>query len=289
MSTVLAGLCGVLVVGGIILLLVGLVPRPRPSTPLSTRLWTTVDRRFRDLPAPLRRRIGIGLCLGIVGSVFTGWVVLVVLVPVLLAVLPALLANPPDKDLVVLAALERWVRLLCGSASTGKSVLDAIRATRAQAPDDLAGPLEALVIRLDSRWQPRDALVRFADDLDSPDADQVVAAIILAAELGGTGATSTLLALASSMQDRLRAHREIATERAKPRIVVRQVTVIVGVVLVVALAVGRDYFHPYATGPGQVLLCAYCAMYVGALWVLDRRSRPRSRERILVGVGAGHV
>ena len=102
-----------------------------------------------------------------------------------------------------------------------------------------------------------------ADDLDAPDADAVLAALPLAAERGGTGATATLNALADSIQDRLKAQREIETERAKPRIVVRQVTIVTVSVLALALMFGRDFFAPYGTPVGQVILLSLLAAVRG--------------------------
>jgi len=233
---------------------------------------------------PRRSRVhGLtGLGIGVVGYVVTGWAVLLVIVPVLAVVVPALLADPPRHDLDVMRALERWVRLVSGSASTGKSVIDAIRATRRQAPEPLIEPLTRVVARLDSRWDTRSALQGLADDLDSADADQVIAAIMMATERGGTGATGTLDALAASLQERIRAAREIRVERAKPRVVVRQVSIIIGVVLAGALILGREYLVPYRTGVGQLLLCCYAGLYLAGLIALSRRSKPRRRARILL-------
>lgn len=105
---------------------------------------------------------------------------------------------------------------------------------------------------------------------------------MMAAERGGTGATGTLDALAASLQERIRAAREIRVERAKPRVVVRQVSIIIGVVLAGALILGREYLVPYRTGVGQLLLCCYAGLYLAGLIALSRRSEPRRRARILL-------
>ena len=123
-------------------------------------------------------------------------------------------------------ALDRWLRSLAATLATGKSITDAIRTSLRTAPSGIRDPLAVLIARLNNRWDTADALRRFADDLDSPDADAVVAALILASNRGSVGASVTLLALADSLQEQLRARRMIETERAKPYAVVRQVTVI---------------------------------------------------------------
>ena len=131
---------------------------------------------------------------------------------------------------------------------------------------------------------PDEVLLALADSLDSADADAVVASLVLAVRRGGTGATVTLSALADSLQDRLRALREIESERAKPRIVVRQVTIITSVVMGAAMLLGRDFFAPYSTPLGQVILAALIAAYAGSIAMLRRMTVPRRRARIL---GAG--
>ncbi|MSS44712.1 hypothetical protein FYJ43_01265 [Cutibacterium sp. WCA-380-WT-3A] len=282
MNTAIVALLGSLLVGGVIMVGVGVAPIHQLSTTPSTSMWTTVDKWFSRLPRRSRVHGLTGLGIGVAGYLVTGWAVLLVIVPVLALVVPALLADPPRRDLDAMRAMERWVRVVSGSASTGKSVIDAIRATRRQAPEILVEPLTRVVARLDARWDTRSALQGLADDLNSADADQVIAAIMMAAERGGTGATSTLDALASSLQERIRAAREIRVERAKPRVVVRQVSIIIGVVLAGALILGREYLAPYRTGVGQMLLCCYAGLYLIGLIALYRRSKPRRRARILL-------
>lgn len=288
MSTPVAALLGVLLVGGLTMIVIGSASIHQLSTGQSTSLWTAVDNWFSRLPRRSRVHGLTGLGVGAVGYLVTGWAVLILIVPILAVVVPALLADPPRRDLDVMRALERWVRLVSGSASTGKSVIDAIRATRRQAPALLVEPLTRMVARLDSRWDTRASLQGLADDLDSADADQVIAAIMMASERGGTGATSTLDALAASLQERIRAARGVQAERAKPRVVVRQVSIIIAVVLTGALALGREYLAPYRTGVGQVLLCCYAGLYLVGLVALSQRSKPRRRARILLRREADH-
>ncbi|WP_420176308.1 type II secretion system F family protein [Luteococcus sp. OSA5] len=219
--------------------------------------------------------------LTVIAFLLTGWPVLLVLVPLLTLGLPALLSDPPNRDVEVLEALDRWVRALAASLPTGKSVTDAIRATAGQAPERIRGPVQLMVVRLDSRWTSREALLALADDLDSPDADAVIAALVLSARRGGVGAATTLGELADSIQSRLRALREIEAERAKPRVVVRQVTLISVVALGLAMLMQPHFFAPYRSPIGQVVLGSLLLSYAGSLVVMRNITRPRRRERIL--------
>lgn len=284
--TALSVLTGILIVAGAVLVVAGLRKRPfRPAPPHPEPGRITAWLRAGG--AQSRRRLaglGIGLVLGALSAVLTGWPLLIVLVPLAVVGLPVLLGNPPNHDVELLQALDRWVRGLIALLPTGRSIADAIRVSIRQAPDQLTAPLALLVARLDDRWSIRHALLAMADDLASADADAVLAALALAAERGGTGATITLTALADTIQERLKALREIETERAKPRIVVRQVAGITATVLAAAMVFGREFFAPYGTPAGQVILAALLAVYIGSLAALRRMTLPRRRERIVRGV-----
>lgn len=282
MATLLAALCGVLIAGGLVVFAAGLRRRPAEVTGLSTGLWKKVVDS--SIVRTVRRRwwqLALALVAGIVAAAAVGWPLLTVLVPVVAYGLPMVLSAPSNRDLAVLEALDRWVRSLASLLPTGRSISDAIRVSVAQAPALLAPQLRLLTARLDDRWTTAQALLSLADELDSPDADAVLAALSLAADRGGTGATATLAALADNIQDRLRALREIETERAKPRIVVRQVTLITLVVLGLALLFGGSFFAPYGSPLGQLLLAALVFAYLGALLFLRRLTLPRPRQRIL--------
>lgn len=274
----LVAACAVLFAGGVVALVAGWTPSQPIRRP--RRRWSegTLVQRF-GVP---RLLVLTGWCVtGVVAASLTGWVLLALLAPVLGVVLPSLLGKPAERELELLTALDRWVRSLTAILPTGRSIADAIRISVRQAPEALAVPLGLLVQRLNDRWTLQQALHALADDLDSADADAVLAALALAADRGGTGAHATLGALADSIQDRVRALREIETERAKPRIVVRQVTAITLAVLAAALAFGGAFFEPYRTPAGQVILAALIVAYFGSLLLLRRMSLPRARQRIL--------
>jgi Flp pilus assembly protein TadB len=221
---------------------------------------------------------------GVVGAALTGWPIMAVLVPAAVMGLPILLGHSANQEIELLQALDRWIRGLTATLPTGKSITDAIRVSVKQAPAQLTPHIELLIARLDDRWTAKQALFAMADDLASADADAVLAALGLAAQRGGTGATSTLSALADAIQERLRALRDIEAERAKPRIVVRQVTIVTTTVLGAAMIFGRTFFEPYGSPLGQLLLGLLLATYVGSLVMLRRMTMPRQRQRILRSV-----
>jgi hypothetical protein len=74
----------------------------------------------------------------------------------------------------------------------------------------------------------------------------------------------------------------IESERAKPYVVVRQVTVISIATLGLVFVLNPGYFEPYRTALGQVILSVLVCLYLGALILLRRRARQRPRPRILI-------
>ena len=282
MGALIAAGSGALAVTGVILLLTGLRHRVQPSPagePLSARL----ANRWRMITPRGRIWIGASLTAGVVTGISTGWLAALVLIPAVLLGVPYLLSEPANPEVDKLAALDRWLRFLGPSIATGKSIRDAIITTRSQVPKALTRPVARVVARLDLGWTTSDALIAMADELKSADADGVLAALAKASSRGGVGARPMLAALAENTQMRLRALREIASERAKPRAVVRQVVVITLAILAGVWLLSPGYFAPYTTPIGQLLALLLVGLYVGALLMLRRRTLPKPGARFLRG------
>jgi Flp pilus assembly protein TadB len=290
--TMLAALSAVLILAGGWLVVSGAVgPRSgRPGAPDSRRQSPTsggsvMDKARRWWGSLSRARRGWlfgGSLGGVVCYLVTGWVGLLLLLPAFGLVLPTLLADPGNPTVSLLEALDRWLRSLTASVSTGKSIAEALRATATTAPEALAQPLAHAVARLDDRWPVRDVLLGLADELASPDADAVAASLMVAAERGGVGTLSVLRALSGNVQQRLHAWRDIEAERAKPRIVVRQVTMISSGVIALGLLTGRSYFAAYGTPVGQLILIGLGVGYLASLIGLRQVTNAPPRARILV-------
>ena len=77
------------------------------------------------------------------------------------------------------------------------------------------------------------------------------------------------------------ARRQVEAERAKPRIVVRQVTGVTIVALGAALITNPTYFAPFTHGIGQLIALLLAALYLAALTMLRRMAATRQRDRIL--------
>lgn len=290
MTAELAAIAGLLVTAGLVGVIAGAAkrwtPRRRARRPGAGSTWARLTRRP---PGTAGRRRDLVLAastgVGLVVAAATGWIVAIIVAPLLALGLPYLLSLPSARDIQLLEALDRWVRGLAATLSTGRSVTDSIRLSRRTAPPIIAPEIGMLVSRLDNRWDTQDALRRFADDLDSADADPVVAALMLACDRGAVGASTTLRELAESIQDQLKGRRLIETERNKPYVVVRQVTVITMITLVGVFALSPGFFAAYRTPVGQVVLSVLVVCYIASLVLLRRRAKHAPRDRILVRAG----
>jgi tight adherence protein B len=279
---------GLLVVAGLIGVLAGWqrrTPRTRVVRGVSlAETWARVTRRPPGARGRRRDVIGfVSLGLGFVVAAVSGWIVAIGLLPALALGLPYLLTMPKSRDVELLEAMDRWVRSLASTLSTGKSIPDAIRISRRTAPALIADEVTTLVVRLNNRWETRDALMRFADALDSPDSDGVIAALMLAANRGANGAATTLQALADSSQAQLKGRRVIEVERSKPYVIVRQITVISMVTLAGVYVVQPAYFAPYRSPLGQLILAVLIVLYIGSLLLMRRKAGSTPRARILIG------
>ncbi|PID51053.1 MAG: hypothetical protein CR980_00420 [Propionibacteriales bacterium] len=283
MNQVLAAVSGALFVAGLMAIIAWAIRASFPQFLLTTpaKLWKTLTRLAKSVPKRTWIRALLGITLGIVIFGITGWFVLLLTVPAAIVGLPILFAAPPNRDIEMLESLDRWVRTLATIVPTGKSVMEAIRLSERSAPAMLAPGLHRLRVRVDDQTPTKEALFGLADDWDSPDSDAVVAALILAAARGGVGITATLRELADSIQHRLSSLREISAERAKPRVVVRQVTLVTTIVMFAALTLGGDFFQPYDSWLGQIVLAALLTAYLGSLLILRRLTLAPPRERVL--------
>ena len=287
MTSILAITAGLLIIGGLLGIVYGLRRRIRPASQRSESIqqwWARVTRRPQGSPGRQRDLILLlSMIIGCLLAMLTGWLILIVVLPLLALGLPYLLILPKPRDIQLLEALDRWVRSLAVTLGTGKSITDAIRISRRTAPPLLADEINLLVTRVNNRWETRDALMRFADAIDSPDVDGVVAALILASSRGANGASVTLQALADSIQAQLKGRRVIEVERSKPYVVVRQVTVISLSTLVLVFLLSPNFFAPYRTPLGQTLLSALLIIYLASLLLMRRKAHQPDRPRILVG------
>lgn len=176
--------------------------------------------------------------------------------------------------------LEEWTRRLADVLAIGLGLEQAIQAAARTAPDAIEAEVSTLAARIAARAPTEQALRSFADDLDDPAADLVVAALILAARRRGPGVASALTAIAESVGEEVAARRRVEADRAKPRTTARAVTVITIGIIAMGL-INRGYTHPYSTALGQMVLAATLGFFGAALWWMHSMTVTARPARLL--------
>jgi Flp pilus assembly protein TadB len=265
-----------LIAVGILGIVLGL--RPTAEPPREKRLARS---RRVALTSRTRMLLLIGVGLGLVGWVITGWVLALVIAPVAVLGLPALVSAPPAATRINrLEAMEEWTRSLSGVLTVGIGLEQALVATLRSTPAPINPEVSRLVARLRARWDTETALLAFADELDDATGDLIAANLILGARRRGAGLASVLEGLAESVGADVRARRQVEADRAKPRATARWVTLISASVLVV-LALSGQYVEPYATAIGQVILVVLLSAYVGTLIWMRKMATGKPLPRFL--------
>ena len=280
-QTLLALLCGAVVGGAVMLLIVAIRgTEPRDETP----------SLFRNKNAESRKnliRIGVGIGVGLLVLVVTRWLVLAVALALLAAMADRFFGGSGEERRAIerLDALATWTEALRDTIAGAVGLERAIPATAVNASPAIKSGLNLLVDRLRIREPLPSALMRFADDLDDPSADLIVAALVLNARLRGPGLREVLSALADSAREELDVRRKVAAERRSTR---RSVQVVVAVTLIMAACLvlfNPTYMAPYTSFIGQVVLLVVIALYaLGLLW-LRRLAKIEVPERFLISSG----
>ncbi|GAA2170050.1 type II secretion system F family protein [Actinomadura napierensis] len=262
-DVLLAIVAGAVVGGGLLLLGVairGLPDRGRPAR----------GRSREDLVRTLTTRTALAIITGVVVLVVTRWPIAAAGTGALVLAWDGLAGGAAEerKGMARLEGLAAWTESLRDTIAGAVGLEQAIPASQRAAAPALRQPLRDLVDRLHTRVPMPEALRRFADDIDDPSADLVVAALILNAKLRGPGLRDMLTALATSARAELDMRRRVEADRRSTR---RSVRIVVGVSVGTALALAvfnHSYVQPYDDFLGQLVLCVVVALYGAAfLWL----------------------
>jgi Flp pilus assembly protein TadB len=272
----LAVLLGAAAGGGILLLVVAM--RGLPARPDGTA--SRLDQWLRRLFSP---QGAVGLVAGVVTLLATGWVVAAIGVALLVFSWRGVSGAASERRaLARLEGLASWTESLRDTIAGAVGLEQAIPASLRVASDTLREPLEGLVDRLHTRTPMPAALQRFADDLDDPSADLIIAALIINARLRGPGLRDLLGALARSVRDELDMRRKITADRRSTR---RSVQIVIGVSVGLALILAvldRGFLAPYNGVLGQCVLVIVVVVYgAGVVW-LRRLAAFEAPQRLLI-------
>lgn len=183
-----------------------------------TALRATTEPARPPRDARWKRRALAGLTAGLVVLVSTRWVAVAIGVGVLVASWSQLFgaARSARRGIDRLDALAAWTESLRDMVATGAALPEALPASAVAAGPAIRPQVDGLVDRLQNREPLTDSLLRFADELDDPGADLVVAALVLNVRAQGRQLRAVLTALARSSRAELEARRRIEARTGEP-------------------------------------------------------------------------
>ncbi len=249
---------GALVGGGLVLALHEIFwYRPRPGTPPRPML-------IRLSPATWRRVV-IAVAVGVVALLVSGWPVLGLTATAGVLLLPRLSsARESRRRTAVLEGLEQWARRLSDLLGASRGLEDAMEASARSAPKAIAAAVSALARGLTTGTGSDAALRAFADEIDDPAGDRIVAALIIATGRRGGAVAGILRTLAEQLARDVGTRRDIDAERAEHRTTLRWVMGIV-IAFTVFCVLNRAFSAPFGTAIGQLVLALIAALYIGGL------------------------
>jgi Flp pilus assembly protein TadB len=280
-SPLLAVLIGAAGGGALLLLVLALRGLP-PAAPGSRA--GRLEQQVRALLGP---RGAIALITGVLVLILTGWIVGGIGAGLLVLGWRSLGgASAERRAMARLEALATWTESLRDTIAGAVGLEQAIPASLRAAAPSLQEPLARLVNRLHTRVPMHEALRRFADDLDDPSADLIVAALIINARLRGPGLRDLLGALSGSVREELDMRRKVNAERRSTR---RSAQIVVGVS--VALAGGlalfnKGYVQGYDSPVGQLVLVFVVGLYAAGFIWMRKLATFKMADRLLAGPAA---
>ena len=265
--------------GGLFLLVVALHGLPvRPGR------RARFSRQARQLAGP---RGAAALVAGAAVLILTRWVAGAIGVGLLVLTWRTLSGSAAERrTLARLEALATWTESLRDTIAGAVGLEQAIPASLRAAAPSLHDPLARLVDRLHTRMPMAEALRAFADDLDDPGADLIIAALIINARLRGPGLRDLLGALSTSVREELDMRRKVNAERRSTR---RSAQIVVGVSVGLALALAlfnESYVRTYDSPVGQLVLILVVGLYAAGFVWMRRLATFEEPERLLIGPSA---
>ena len=187
-------------------------------------------------------------------------------------------------------ALATWTEQLRDVMAAAAGLEQAIITTAVHAPPPIRRDVAWLAASLEAGTNVRTSLRRFAQRLDDPAGDLVVAALILAAEGSPRQLGDLLGRLAATTRDTVKMRLRIETGRARTRSSVKLVTSVTVLFSVGIVVFNPTYVEAYRTFVGQIVLIGVAAFFAGAYWWLARAGRPTTTGRFLTaGAAPTHV
>jgi tight adherence protein B len=236
----------------------------------------------------LTMRLAIGLGVAVVVGVVTRWPMAALLLGIAGFLAPSLLGGGAERHVQLnrIEAIASWAEMLRDTLAGAGGLEQSILATAAVAPQAIRPEVMRLAGLLE-RERLAPSLRHFAEDLNDPAGDLVVAALVLAADKNPKRLGDLLGRLAQLARSEVNMRLRIETSRARTR---TSVKVIIGFTLgfaVFLLIFSGKFMDAYDSALGQAMLGVVGACFGGAFWWLSRSFQIHSEDRFLRTEGMG--
>lgn len=182
-------------------------------------------------------------------------------------------------------AVAIWTEQVRDTISASGGLVQAISATVHVCPSPLERQVQRLVADL-AYLDSSQALRRFADAVDHPTCDLVVAALLAAQRHPVRDLAQLLGHLAECAREESRAHLRIWVGRARTRRAVRIITGVVVSFLAGLFVLSPSYMEPFLSSEGILAATLIAAMFGLAFWRLARLARMPATPRLLASPGS---
>lgn len=288
MTTVLVAACGALFAGGLVTCIYALRGFPVVEHDAEPRRHR---RELRDRFDRLPLRCGCSVAAGVGLAVMTGWPIGALLAAIAGFLAPSLAGGKTQREAsrARLDAIATWTEQLRDVMAAASGIEQAITTTAPLAPPPIRPDVTRLAASLEAGTSMRTALRRFAEALDDPAGDLVVAALTLAAEGSPRQLSDLLSRLAATSRDEVKMRMRVETGRARTRSSVKVVTAVTIGFSFALVILNPTYVAAYRSFTGQIVLLAVAAFFAAAYWWLARASITRTTGRFLASGSAPTV
>ncbi|HZM40588.1 MAG TPA: hypothetical protein VFB94_15795 [Acidimicrobiales bacterium] len=272
-------LLGALVAVGIVTAAVALRP-VEPGEVRPSRLSSQVD--VSQLVENFTLRLALGVGAAVIIGALTWWPMAAAWAGIAGFMGPSLLGGGVARRerLDRTEAIAAWAEMLRDTMAGSGGLEQSIIATAAVAPMPIRREVVRLAARLE-RERLAPSLREFADDLDQPTGDLVVAALILAADKSPKRLGDLLGRLATSARANVNMQLRIDASRARVQTAVKVITVFTTGFAALLLIMNRNYLEPYGTLFGQVALGLVGLCFACSFVWLSRAFDYQDEERFL--------
>jgi hypothetical protein len=278
MVALLGALCAV----GLVTLAVALRPVPADELPPRRNVSLGSDTFSFDTMTHLTLRIALGLVTAVAVAAVTQWPMASLLLGLAAFMAPSMIGGGAERQaqLARVESVAAWAEMLRDTMAGSGGLEQSIIATAGVAPQPIRPEVVQLAARLErDRLAP--ALRLFADEIDDPAGDLVVAALVLAADKSPKRLGDLLGRLAQSARSEVNMRLRIEASRARTRTSVRVITIFTTLFAAGLLVFNRPYLTPYDSFEGQLVLGLIGACFGGAFVWLARSFRFQAEDRFL--------